>query len=399
MALDLTSFGPALKNHYSGVRVENAAMRANPALALIKKDPTAGGALIPQPINISNPQGGSASIANAITNASASGFKSFALTRVKNYVVANLDNETMEASKDAKDAFMKAVTEIDRAVVEAGNRLARQLFRTSGGEMGQIDSTTTVGSAVLILADAGDVFSFWPGMVLTAGPNQDGSSLRSGTLTVSGVNRSNGQVTMTGNLTAGISAIATGDYVFAQGDAGACLSGFASWLPDTAPTSGDNFFGVDRSVDSFLYGLILDASGLSVEEAAQRMASDLIRHGGAPSHLFVNPKKLADLTISLGSKRQYVDTKVTASVGFKGVQIETGAAPVTVYADLNCPEERGYMLTAKDWTLWSAGAAPHILDRDGILIRNATTDAYQARVGSYAQLGCAAPGRSGVIKF
>jgi len=401
MALNLTNFDAALKQHYSGIRVENMALRDNPALAMIKKDASAGGRNIPQPVRFKNPQGGSATIGDAITNAASGGYEDFVLTRKKNYVVANIDNETIEATKDTKDTFLKATVEIDGAVEEAGNRLARQLFRGAGGEIGKIATSTTIGSAVLVLDDPGDVFAFWAGQVLELGPNQDGTSIRSGTLTVQGVDRGTGQVTMDGDLDAGVAAAATGDYVFVEGDAGLCLSGFAAWLPDTAPTSGDAFFGVDRSVDSFLYGLILDGSGMSVEEAAQRMGSDLLRHGGKPDYLFLNPSKVADLAISLGSKREYhsVDVKGKASIGFRGFQIECGGKPITVVGDLNCPEERGYMLSMKDWTLYSAGKAPHILDRDGVLLRNSTTDDYQVRVASYAQVGCAAPGHSGVIKF
>ena len=400
MALNLTSFDAALKQHYSGVRVENMAMRDNPALAMVRKDASAGGRNIPQPVRFKNPQGGSATIGDAITNAVAGGYEDFVLTRKKNYVVANIDNETIEATKDAKDTFLKATVEIDAAVEEAGNRLARQIFRGSGGEIGKIATSTTISSTVLVLDDPGDVFAFWAGQELELSPNQDGTSLRSGTLTVAGVDRGAGTVTMSGDLDTGIAAAATGDYVFIEGDATLCLSGFAAWLPDDAP-SATAFFGVDRTVDSFLSGLRLDASGMSVEEASQRMGSDLLRHGGKPDYLFLNPSKVADLAISLGSKREYqnVDVKGKASIGFRGFQIECGGKPITVVGDLNCPEERGYMLTLKDWTLYSAGKAPHILDRDGILLRNSTTDDYQARVASYAQLGCAAPGHSGVIKF
>jgi hypothetical protein len=385
MALNLTSFDAALKQHYSGVRVENMAMRDNPALAMIKKDASAGGRNIPQPVRYMNPQGGSATIGDAITNAAAGGYEDFVLTRKKNYVIANIDNETIEATKDAKDTFLKATVEIDGAVEEAGNRLARQIFRGAGGEVGKISSSTTIGSTVLILDDPGDVFAFWKDQVLELSANQDGSSIRSGTLTVAGVDRGAGTVTMTAAITTGVAAAATGDYVFVEGDAGLCLSGFAAWLPDDAPAA-TAFFGVDRTVDSFLSGLRLDASGMTVEEAAQRMGSDLLRHGGKPDYLFLNPSKVADLAISLGSKREYhaVDVKGKASIGFRGFQIECGGKPITVVGDLNCPEERGYMLTLKDWTLYSAGKAPHILDRDGVLLRNSTTDDYQVRVASYA---------------
>ena len=402
MALDLTSFDPAMKQHYTGIRVENMAMRDNPFYAMVKKDPNAGGRNIPQPVRLRNPQGGSATLSDAITNAAAGGYDDFVLQRKKNYVVANIDNETLEASKDVRDAFLKATVEIDGAVEEAGNRLARQLYRQSGGAIGQISTDTTLASTTLKLADPGDVFHFWKDQVLELDDVNGGGTVKSGSLTVAGVDRGAGTITLTGNISAGVATAATGDYIFVQGDYGNCLSGLADWLPDTAPSSGESFFNVDRSTDSFLYGLILDASGMTVEEALQRMGSDLLRHGGKPSHMFMNPSKVTDLAISVGSKREFhiVDVKAgKTSIGFKGFQVECGGAPITVIGDLNCPEERGYMLTLSDWTLYSARKAPHILDRDGILLRNTNTDDYQVRVASYAQLGCCSPGRNGVVKF
>jgi hypothetical protein len=44
------------------------------------------------------------------------------------------------------------------------------------------------------------------------------------------------------------------------------------------------------------------------------------------------------------------------------------------------------------WTFYSAGPAPQFLNRDGLLLRGATSDDYEVRTGGYANLGCSAPG-------
>ena len=398
---DTTNFNAMLKEYYKGTRVTNMAERKNPWFAMLKKDPAAGGDFIPQPVAISNPTGGSALIGTAITNSQASVYKSFALTLVDNFVVANVSNKAMETSKNANQAFDHARSEIQKAVAASGNRLARQLFRDSGGSIGVIDSTTTIGSAVLQLEDHGDVFAFWPGQTLVLGPNSAGTSIRSGSLLITGVNRSNGQVTMSGNITAGVAAAATGDYVFASGDQTACISGLAAWLPTTAPTGGDSFFGVDRSTDSFLYGLIVDGTGLEVKEAVLTAAALTSRHGGTPDLLLINPVKFNELVIDIGAKANYEMKGSTGSalVGFSSVELDCPGGRVKVVSDLNCPENRGYLLTSDTWKLYSAGTAPHIVDRDVLMLRSASTDNYETRVNSYTQLGCSSPGWNSVITF
>lgn len=401
MAVDLTTFDKALKDHYSGVRVENMAMRKSAALAMIKKNADARGRKVPQPVIYSNPQGGSASLATAIANATSGGYEGFDLVRKSYYQVAHLGNEVLEASKNGADAFLNAKREIDAAVDNVAQALARQIYRSSGGAIGQISADTDVGTAVLKLEKPGDAFHFWKGMVLELSTTNGGGSVKSGTLTVAGVNRSTGEITCTGNISAGVATAAVGDYVFPEDCYDACIAGFDSWLPETAPGSGDNFFGVNRSVDSFLYGLHLDASSMSVSEALQRAASNALRSGATPDYVFMNHSKFADLAIAEGAKREYVavDTKGKANLGFQGFQIVSGGRPITVVADVSCPEDKAYMLQLDTWTLWSAGKAPHILDRDGILMRNPNEDSYQVRVGSYAQLGCSAPGWNTSISF
>lgn len=100
------------------------------------------------------------------------------------------------------------------------------------------------------------------------------------------------------------------------------------------------------------------------------------------------------------SKVQYVDLKVTADVGFRGIVVNGPRGPIKVIPDQNCPSGRAFMLQLDTWKLYSLGKAPKILDADGMkMLRESSADAVELRVGFYAQLGCRAPGWSANIKL
>jgi hypothetical protein len=107
----------------------------------------------------------------------------------------------------------------------------------------------------------------------------------------------------------------------------------------------------------------------------------------------MNYAKYAELEKALGSKVQYVDLKVSADVGFRGIQINGPRGVIKVIADQNCPSNVAYMLQLDTWKLYSLGKAPKILDSDGMkMLRESNADAVEIRIGYYAQLGCKAPG-------
>src|SRR5581483_9521973 len=90
-----------------------------------------------------------------------------------------------------------------------------------------------------------------------------GGGLRSAgaTVTITGLNRSTGTLTASGNWTAGIAAVAAGDYLFPQGDYNNVMPGaLGGWL--TTPGGGDSFYGVNRNADvTRLAGLIQTGAG------------------------------------------------------------------------------------------------------------------------------------------
>lgn len=406
MALDMSKFGPGLKAYYSNQRVENMTYKDFPLYAMLTKKKDFFGKNYPLPIQIGNPQGRSHTFAKAKANQTSSVFKDFTLTRVKDYSLATVDNETAEASENDKGAFLKALTnEINSAIKSSASSMAAQLYGNASGSMSQIGATTNIATNAIVLANIDDVVRFEVGMTLVFAAAESSGALRNSgaTVVVTGVDRSAGIVTVNANLSTAVAAIALADWIFIDGDRNLAVSGLASWLPFVAPTTGDNFFGVDRSVDTTrLAGVRFDGSALSIEEALIGGLTLSNREGGNVKVVFMNYIDWGNLELALGSKVQYMVTQAfgRADIGFSGIQIKTNKGVANCVADTMCPQGYAYGLTMETWALYSLKEPIRILDLDGNkVLRTSDADAVELRVGGYFQLGCDAPGYNVVIKL
>lgn len=399
MALDPTSFAAGLKNYYGTKDFTDTTKRRNAFLKLVKKNTKFGGDVWPLPIIGDLPGGGSDDFTTALANATDGTYSKFQLTRKKGYQIVNIDGELLSATQDKEVAFMDAKRQIDLAADAMNNSLAKELWALNGAR-GQVASSTVLGSTTLVLVDKADAVSFKIGDKYKVSGTASGGAVRTGSLTVASVSTANGTVTMTAALNSGISAIAAGDFVFREGDYGNAISGVPAWIPDNDPGSGDSHFGVDRSIFPSRYaGHRLDASGMSVDQALNELAYDIMNEGGEPTHVFVNPKKLGEIANQLGS--QVVrDDAGRADIGFDGFRLRTDGGSIMIVGDSNIKMSRGYMLQLDTWVLASAGGgAVRVLDLDSVFMRSATADAYQVRLGGYRQLGCTNPSANGVLKF
>ena len=353
-----------------------------------------------------NPQSRSRTFGTAQTQSATSSslVDAFTLTRVKDYAIATIDNETMEASEGDKNAFIEAATtEIDGAMNALTNSLAMNQYKSGYGERGQIGADT---GTVITLKRVSDIVNFEVGMLLQVSDTIGASVLRDSgaALTVTAVDRTDGKITYTGSVT----GLAVDDYLFAQGDRESAASpsrtmcsGLAAWVPSTAPTGGDNFFGVDRSKDvTRLAGYRLSAAGMSIEEALIEGESLVSRGGFYIDHYFMSFKKMAELKKSLGSKVQYVDLQANPKVSFRGVLIDGNKTTVRCVADRNCPDDTVYGVAINMFKYYSLGKAVRMIGNDGNMwLRQASADGIEVRVGYYGNLGCRAPGYAVNIQF
>ena len=381
----MTTFAAALKQHYTNDRIENMVYKDNPFLAMVSKYEDFGGENLKLPIKYGIPQGRSATFQDAQNNKTNTQLKAFLLTRVSDYSLASIQNETIEASKGNANAFMEAATvEIDGAIESATRSLAIALYGDGSGQIGVVGSlaTTTASNDTVTLATIDDITNFEVGMQLNFGTATTNKEIDT-------INRDTGVIL----LKAASGATAT-EAIFVDGDKDAKVSGLGAWLPSSAPASTDSFFGVNRSSDATrLGGIRFDGSSLPLEEALIGAASRVAREGGKPDVCFMNYSNFADLEKALGSKVSYVDVKASPEIGFRGILIHGPRGPIKVIPDQNCPKNVAFMLQMDVWKLYSLGKAPKILDSDGLkFLRDSSADSVEVRVGYYAQLGCRGPG-------
>lgn len=407
--LDLTSFDAALKEYYTPDAVEDMVYKDNPLLALIPKDENFYGDSRVVPVIYGNPQGRSANFTRAQTRAAATNsyITKFTVTRVKDYSIAQVDNETLLASQNDKGAFMRAATlEFDGAINTLTRSLAVDLYRAGFGDRGQIGSIST---NTITLLNTNDIVNFEVGMELDLSASQAANTLRAyGTSTngliVTGVNRSSGVLTFgAGNVTDatnGIPTAAANDFIFVRGDRQNSatptrlkVSGLEAWCPYVAPTS-TSFYGVDRTADvTRLGGLRYDGSAFPIEEALIEAATLVAREGGRLDHFFMSYDKYSALEKALGSKVQYVDLKANANIGFRGIRVNGPRGEINVVPDQNCPSNRAYGLRLDSWTLCTIGKATRVIDTDKLeMLRLNSADGVESRWGYYGNVYCNAPG-------
>ncbi len=176
-----------------------------------------------------------------------------------------------------------------------------------------------------------------------------------------------------------------------------CLSGMGAWIPATAPSPSENFWGVDSSVDpTRLSGIRYDASAFTIEEGITNALAVLNREGGKPDLCIIDFESFASLVNSLGAKVQYIQVKHdSVDVAFDGITFVSAYGRVTVLPDRSCPSQTAFLLNTSTWKLRSMGPVPEILTYgleglQGLRVGNA--DALEVRIGHYSNLICNAPG-------
>jgi hypothetical protein len=404
MTLDLPAMDAALKQYYTDDRVENMVYQDNPLMALMPKMEEFYGKNLPIPIIFGNPQGRSRTFTRAQTRGAATNSKvsDFVLTRVKDYSIADIDNETLEASKNSMGSFLDAATlEVDGAINAVTRNLGISMYRSGYGDIGQIGSISTT---TITLSNPNDVTNFEVQQELDLSATQSGALRAYGSsgngLIITAIDRVNGVLTFGANVTDatnGIPLAAANDYIFVRGDHIAStltsVAGLEAWVPSSNPSS-TSFFGVDRSVDvSRLGGMRYDASALPIEEALIKGASIVAREGWKLDHYFMSFATSESLEKSLGSKVQYVDLKANAEVAFRGVVINGPKGPIKIVPDQNCPSNRVFGLHMPVWKLYSLGKSVRVIDTDGLqMLRQGTADGVEVRYGNYLNMGCRAPG-------
>lgn len=396
----------------------------NAALALLPKDESAdgmGGKSFPVPLIYGSGQGRSADFATAQSNQTAPSLGEFFVTTISNYQVVTIDNRFMEATRSNTAAFMDGATmNVNTGINNITNDLAHDLFNDGSGSRGTygLGSGTISGAGLITLDSSQAIVNFEVGMSLVSYSVSGTTATQSTAAAIGyviGVDSGLGtvQLSATQGGSAGLPTnwsvsfpylAVQGDVNFASGGLGSSLmkklAGFGAWIPSVAPTSGDSFFGQNRSVNpSRLAGQRFNGANETIEEALIDAAALVARErstAGYPDYAFMNFVSYAALIKTLGSRVQYVDVKHDEiDISFEGIQVITAYGKVTVLPDRNCPPQTCFLIAMKTWKLRTLGRAPKILiygsydSNQGLRVGNA--DAVEIRIGYYGNLTCNGP--------
>jgi hypothetical protein len=353
----------ALKRLYSKKPPENTATRKRPVLSRLRKeDGFTGDGNFYVPVEYANPQ----AVANTFSGAQGiSGYSRglvWVIPRKTVYGIATVDGIAMEASRDDMGAFLKfAQKASDSTLDEMGRRLSQALFSDGTGYIGQRASIST---NTITLSTADDAKNFMVGMYVGA---VSSGSARTGTTYVTAVDYDNGKVTV--NSAAAITSFADNDYLVAANtsttDYNTFITGLAGYFPLTAPSSGESFLGVDRSVDTArLSGARVNDTSSTIQENALTVATRIKQIGGECKQLILNPLNYTALIKDLGTKVERPQGG-QAVAGFSSAMFQTACGDCEIISDPDCPTNRGYLINLDSMYLKTLGSLPHLIDQDG----------------------------------
>jgi hypothetical protein len=368
----------ALRIMYDDSDVDQT-LKTHPLLAMMEREENFHDQYCRLPVKLGNPQGVATTLSAAQTNASATAPTAFDLTKVNLYNTPKIAGELVEAAMSGgAEKFLKSTANIvDAAKAEVMNAMGRNVYRASAGVFSQVSSGT---ASPITVTYPQDLYEIEVGMIITASANADMSSPRSGTGTVTAVDKDAGTITYSGTIT----SIAPADYVAVSGQT-AVASGLLGWSPSSAPAS-TSFFGVNRTTSPYLAGRRVNASQMAPEEVWAQTNAVITTMAERPDCFFINPSDLANFETGISGQRQITSRKY-----------DFGFDALTVYGkdlvpDPDCPRGYAFGVPLDTWKCYSLGAAPKVLDIDGnVLLRISNADDYEARVGARFNFGTVAP--------
>jgi len=371
----------------------------NTFLALLKKDTKANGSLFEVAVQTTAGGGRSADFATGKANNNGGTGKRFAFPYKDDFAWARIDAKDMAASR-ANGAIVPALEHaMKNAMANIKRSLASSVAGDGSGRIGRIaaiPATTPAGS--FRLADWRDLVHFQTGMYLETNPTRTGSAgtMQTGRALITRIvmSRTNPLVYFTAE---GGWAPEVNDFVYAEGDYDAKIQGIQAWIPVTAPTTGDSFGGVDRSVDTQrLAGIRVDASAATTHtEALLTSGEEFHVFTAETTHVILSPADWIQLELEQEGKKRLVEVENDYKLGITGLQLEDGSVAIQ---DPYFPKGFAYRINRDTWTLMSMGEAPHLANEDGLkMLRVGDADAFESMLRYWANLKCDAPDQNGVV--
>jgi hypothetical protein len=302
--------------------------------------------------------GDATTVAEAEANEGPSNHYRPQITRVREYATATVEREDILATRNDKDRIIEVW---DLAIKNCLRKIKRSwgihLFRDGSGiraylNGAQTGTTVALASAIdAMLFEAGD----WIQSTTLATPRVLASANK-----VKVIGRSIGAGTLT--LSGALTTPTSGGGLVRSGDLYNVVSGIAAWIPKTAPTAGDSFFGVDRStLGEAAYGHRPTSNSSNLLNIGIDAASYLYQvAGSSPDIWLMNSMDAAavqkDLTTfeRITIPAQGLDKK-KAEIGYDAIRIHGPNGKVDIVVDPLCPRGSSWLLVREECQWWTLG--------------------------------------------
>lgn len=393
-----------LKVLYPGGKLDPTIYDNSTYLSVVDRATDFGAEVYTVPVITETPQGLSYDATEAFANVAQGNYQKFQVTRSKYFGVARITDEALLAAKSDKHAMVNLwKTEMDMISRGVVLQLAAFSFATLGAAKGVIGSISTT---TITLATITDITKFSVGekiQVSDIDPSASGAALRSGSCTITALNRTTGVITCSGNITAGIAAAIAGDFIFRKGDFASAFAGAQAWV--NGGTTPGTLYQLNRNTDPIrLSGHTYDATGVPFDEAIMEMSARIGLEGETGDMCFVHPRDMANMNKLFEGKtsgRREVNVKSQVNgghAGFKSIEVESDNGVVKVVSDRNVPRNKAFLLNMKNWQLKSLGAAPQIANFDSQeFLRVSNEMSQEVRIAFYGQNICNGPVNNGKI--
>lgn len=349
-------------------------------------------------IETENPQGWGTDIPLAQAAAAQSRFYRGALTRLEFYALVRIKGQalrtaTMRGDAALVDLWQHELDGIERTFLKM---MEIYTFGTGNGVLGTIASGSATTTVTLTVAE--DVACFDVGArIQLVSDTTLSPTIRGGVGTITAVNRATGTITLAAAWTATFAGAVDGDSIIRAGDAASggnnrVPAGWRQWLIGGA--SPGTWKGITRNDDPVrLASQVLDMTGLPMAEAIIDLESLVNFQGKEPKlRLVGNPRDFRQVKKTLYGKVMFSQGGGSPTIGFDGAKWTGSGGDIPVLLSPFCPKQNVFLKKMDTYFMASAGPCPMPLEGDGLdMIRLATDDAYESRIGAYGDAGEASP--------
>lgn len=313
---------------------------------------------------VSGVPGGATTLLEAEANEAPPQIKRPFITRAEEYGTTTILNNVVDATKGDKNRILDIVDNAVSLTMRGMRRsLAIHLYRDGSGVKAQLAATNSgVGTTTVTLANANDAKLFEGLDYVQATADKVNLASAGAKIQIIGRNIGAGQLIAAGNWTASIADIADGYYLLRAGDLNAVVKGLGAWLPATAPTAGDSFFGIDRStIGEAAYGHRPTSTSSSLASVFLDGMGYLYDVTGDSADIgFLNPIDFYSLGKEYASGEQIVIPAQGVegkkmSIGYTGARIMGPNGKCELVADPMCPRGKCYIGQRETASWWTMG--------------------------------------------